>query len=489
MAAKAKTGSKQADKRSGSARPSKSQKRSEKPAMNSRQTKLGSRHEAYRELAERYASGAAIALPTMLSGHARRLHVRACVLDDHAERIDTHAQGTQEKFDALASDLYSFFRGTALLFYRDIAGRDAARPKVLLLGDVHPGNFGVMPNGDNIPIFSVNDFDEVTYGPFSWDIKRGATGFLLATRCAGGLKRKKRRKVARAFVKGYIDGLCHFALPATETRDVYRMDNAPDIIRKLFDDAMTPRSEWLADKHHDEARTGFRASDTLQPVTSRVDEFQDLIETLAGRNGIEPGGRFGELRVKDVALRHGAGCASLGLVRFYVMIEGPEGDGSDDLIIEMKRARRSALDGVVPSGNLDPGERAERIATGQRIHLPHGDVFFGAVEIDGKSYMTRERAPFRDDMDLDDLDFEEWREYAKACGHSLALAHARSDEAGAVDYDIEPAILEDMEPHDLFVDDMVCFAEEAAERVKSDWKAFRRDHAKGAFSRSLSRYD
>ncbi|PEQ14744.1 hypothetical protein B2G71_02920 [Novosphingobium sp. PC22D] len=456
--------------------------------MKGKQTKLGSRHAAYQELAERFASGAAIALPTMLDGHARRLHVRACVLDDHAERIDSNAQGTQDKFAALADDLYSFFRGTALLFYRDIAGRDAARPKVLLLGDVHPGNFGVMPNGDNIPIFSVNDFDEVTYGPYAWDLKRGATGFMLATKCESGMKRKKRRKVTRAFVKGYIKGLKHFARHGTETQDVFRMDNAPAIIRSLFEEALTPRSEWLADKHHDEARKGFRSDATLQPVSSRVEEFQALIDTLAQRNGIEKGGRFGELKVKDVAMRHGAGCASLGLARFYVMVEGPEADGSDDLIIEMKRARRSALDGVVPTGDLDPGERADRIANGQRIHLPHGDVFFGAVEIEGESFMTRERAPFREDMDLDDLDFDEWREYADACGRSLALAHARSDDAGAIDHDIEPAILKDMEPHGLFVDDIVCFADEAAKRIKSDWKAYRRDFRKGAFAREYTRY-
>jgi hypothetical protein len=102
---------------------------------------------------------------------ARRCRNTSPVPDDRAERINTHAQGTQVKFEALASDLYSFFRGTALLFYRDIAGRGAARPKDLLLGNVHPCNFGIKPNADNIPIFSVNDFDEVTYGPYSWDIK------------------------------------------------------------------------------------------------------------------------------------------------------------------------------------------------------------------------------------------------------------------------------------------------------------------------------
>ena len=456
--------------------------------MSGKQTKLGDRSEAYRELAERFATGAAVPLPTMLTGHDRRLHVRAALLEDHAHRIDSNAQGTQEKFDVLADDLYSFFRGTALLYYRDMAGADANRPKVLLLGDVHPGNFGVMPNADNVPIFSVNDFDEVTYGPYSWDLRRGATGFWLAAKCQGGLHKKKRRKIVRKFVGGYIDGLKHFAIHASETTDVYRRDNAPDIICKLIDDAMSERADWLSSDHQDEKRKGFRPTDELQPVSSRVEEFQGYVDALAKRNEIETGGRCGELKVKDVAIRHGAGCASLGLARYYVMLEGPDCDGEDDIVLEFKRARRSALDGIVPTGDLDPGGRAERIANGQRVHLPHGDVFYGWVEIDGESFMTRERAPFRDDIDLDDLDFGEWKEYAKACGFALALAHARSDDVGEIDYDVEPAILEDMEPHALFVDDIVNYCENAAKRLKRDWKEYRKDWELGAFTRRYQSY-
>lgn len=48
-----------------------------------------------------------------------------------------------------------------------MAGDDAWMPTVLTLGDVHPENFGVMPNADNVPIFSVNDFDEAYYAPFT----------------------------------------------------------------------------------------------------------------------------------------------------------------------------------------------------------------------------------------------------------------------------------------------------------------------------------
>ncbi len=94
--------------------------------------------------------------------------------------------GAQEKFDELADDFFKFFRGTALLFYRDMVGQDAHMPTVMALGDVHPENFGVMPDENGAPIFGVNDFDEAIYAPFTWDIKRGATGFWIAAREVGG---------------------------------------------------------------------------------------------------------------------------------------------------------------------------------------------------------------------------------------------------------------------------------------------------------------
>ena len=441
------------------------------------------RREAYARLSERFAHEAAIMLPTMLKGQARREHVRATILEDHVERIDNHAEGTREKFAALSTSLFAYFRGTALVFYRDMAGADAAMPEVMLLGDVHPENFGIMPNADHAPIFSVNDFDEVGYGPFSWDIKRGATGFVIAAWEIGGHGKKKRRKIAKAFVKGYAAAMEECARDEIETRHVYRMDNSPPLIKKLFHSALTDRHRWLKDRYHNEKGDGFRTSEELTPISSRRDEFQALIDGLAKSNGIEPDSLHGQLRVKDVARRHGQGTASLGLDRFYILLEGPSEDATDDWIVEFKRARRSAMAGLVPTPDRQFEDEAARIVHGQKVHLPDGDVFYGSVKIDGMSFLSRERAPFRDDIDLDDLSYDEWLDYADICGRALARAHARSDEVGDVDYDVEPAILEAMEPRHVFIDDVTCFACEAAKRIRKDHKAYRRDHKRGAFER------
>ncbi|WP_414831740.1 DUF2252 domain-containing protein [Afifella sp. YEN Y35] len=443
--------------------------------------KASGQRDAFRDLAQRIASGEHIVPPVLLTGQARREHVRSTLREDHAQRIEQRNHGARAKFDELADDFFKFFRGTALLFYRDLAGQDANMPSVMALGDVHPENFGVMPDENGAPIFGVNDFDETIYAPFTFDIKRGAVGFWIAAREEGGLTRKKRRKVVKKFVKGYLKAMEAYAEHATEKNDDYRMDNSPKVIRRLFKGAWEDRHDWLWADYLKSSGRGFKASDELQPISGQVTKFQKAVDDLAKSNGIDAPDRAGELKVKDVCVRHGQGTASLGLPRYYVLIEGPSKNATDDIIIEFKRARRSALDGLTPPSEFHAGAKADRIVHGQAVQLAHGDIFYGAVEIDGESFMSRERAPFRDDIDLDELSYGTWKDYAEVCGAALAKAHALSDDLGQIDYDVEPSIIAAATPRKLFIADLVRFAEEAADRLQADHQHFREDHALGAF--------
>ena len=438
------------------------------------------RAEPFSALASGIASGGQVVPPSLLRGQERRQHVRSTLREDHAGRIEQRAFDARVKFDKLAGSRFKFFRGTALLFYRDMAGHDSHMPTVMALGDVHPQNFGVMPDRNGAPIFGVNDFDETIYAPFTWDIKRGAVGFWVAAQEVAGMKRARRRKVVKHFVHGYLDAMEGYAERATEKNDDYRPDNAPKVIRRLFRQAWEERRDWLWDDYLKPSGRGFRSDDELQPLTSEIGKFQKAVDDLAKSNRIDrPDG--GALKVKDVCVRHNQGTASLGLPRYYVLIEGPSRDATDDLIIEFKRARRSALDGLAPNSAFHAGDKADRIVHGQQVQLAHGDIFYGAVEIDGTSFMSRERAPFRDDIDLEVLSFKTWKSYARICGAALAQAHALSDDLGKVDYDVEPSIVAAASPRALFVSDIERFTVEAADRLKQDHAFFRQDHALGAF--------
>jgi hypothetical protein len=261
------------------------------------------------------------------------------------------------------------------------------------------------------------------------------------------------------------------------------MDNAPPVIRRLFAEAWEDRQDWLWEDYLKPSGRGFRPDDELQPLTGEIATFQKAIDRLAKAKGIARSERAGTLKVKDVCARHGQGTASLGLPRYYVLLEGPSQDATDDLIIEFKRARHSALEGLTPPSDFHAGEKADRVAHGQAVQLAHGDLFFGAAEIDGESYMTPERAPFRDDIDLGELSGRTWKEYPGVCGAVLAQAHALSDELGQIDYDVEPSIVAATTPRALFVSDIAGCAEEAADRLAADHAHFRRDHALGAFDR------
>lgn len=437
---------------------------------------IAARLEAFNRLARAAADGEFVMRPRSLTGHDRRMHVRQCLREDHETRIAEQSDDARIKFDELSDSLFSFFRGTALLFYRDMAGDDAWMPTVLTLGDVHPENFGIMPNAHNVPIFSVNDFDEAYYAPFTWDIKRGAVGFMIAADDEGGHGSKKQQKIARCFIQGYIDNMQRLAREGTEQDEEMRIDNAPPLIRQLIEDASNERAEWLADGYLNAQKTGFQSNEDLVPISNRRDEFQQITNRLVADNKIDVPERAGRMRVKDVALRRGQGTGSLGLNRFYVLIEGLAQDGTDDLIIEYKQARRSALSGLVPPSVYEIDSRGERIAHAQAVQLVRGDVFYGTIEFDGLSYLSRERAPFRDDIDLDDLSKSEWKEYAEICGRVLARVHALSDDAGDIDYDIEPAIISAMGAPALFLADTLEFASEAADRVRRDHKMFKADH-------------
>ena len=148
----------------------------------------------FTKLAKKAAKGHPVFTPRMLPKLERRLYLRQVLIEDHSDRIKNNPEGAQRKFDKLASEPFKFFRGTALVFYRDYVGHDLHLPKVFTIGDVHPSNFGVMPNESNVPFFGANDFDEACLAPFSYDLKRGATGFYLGAREEAGFSKKKSEK-------------------------------------------------------------------------------------------------------------------------------------------------------------------------------------------------------------------------------------------------------------------------------------------------------
>ncbi len=87
-------------------------------------------------------------------------------------------------------------------------------PTVMVLSDVHPQNFGVMPDKTGAPILGVSHFGGTLYASFTWDFKR-----------------EKWRRIIKAFIEHYLEAMANKAENGTEKNNADRMDDSPKAVR------------------------------------------------------------------------------------------------------------------------------------------------------------------------------------------------------------------------------------------------------------------
>ena len=118
-------------------------------------------------------------------GDMSRTDVIVTVLGDaFAPLMQADPAAFRAKYRTMAGDPHAFYRGTACLFFHDVA--DAEDPwatgdagRIWVHGDLHVENFGTYLNADGRLVFDVNDFDEAYLGRFTWDLQRFAASLAL----------------------------------------------------------------------------------------------------------------------------------------------------------------------------------------------------------------------------------------------------------------------------------------------------------------------
>lgn len=97
--------------------------------------------------------------------------------DNYSELMKSDPSAWRGKFRKMAQSPLAFYRGTSALFFADLSRDEdpflnAETSRVWIQGDLHAENFGTYMNGAGVLVFDVNDFDEATVAPFTWDVKR-----------------------------------------------------------------------------------------------------------------------------------------------------------------------------------------------------------------------------------------------------------------------------------------------------------------------------
>lgn len=343
----------------------------------------------------------------------------------------------EQKFAKMAGRPYDFFRGSLVLWTRDVTtpgapgeAPSALPPLVLLgLGDPHPENLGTYRLPDGRVVLAFNDFDAAGFLPAHLDVRRLAVGFELLGR-ALALAPEERRAVVAAVVEGWSAGLHAPAVPL----DAERAGRVgADLARRARRDGSAQETlEALAPDAGGVRRLTPHVSAPGEGTRSLTPAEQALAGPASAR-------ALGEALPPEALVRRlGAGVASLPNLRFYGLVPFAPDSLEDDRLLELKEARGAPAWPLPAGARLRPfRDDAERIVHATRLlqGAPTHDPLLAAASLGPISFVARERTDWQKGVSLDrllselaqqDLVVADVVELARIAGGLLAAAHLRS---------------------------------------------------------------
>ncbi|MFD8548496.1 DUF2252 domain-containing protein [Streptomyces sp. NPDC059649] len=397
------------------------------------------------------------------------------------------------KFRKMAASAFAFYRGTACLFYRDLADGadhgpylDERTSRVWIHGDLHAENFGTYMDATGRLIFNVNDFDEAYVGPFTWDLKRFAASVALIG-YAKALSDEQITHLVRVYAAAYRERI-HALASGAKTDEVppFSLDTAEGPLLDALRDARSLTRFALLDSMTEirdfERRFAAGGGSVELDAATRykvLAAFDGYLETLPESSL----GRPDSYRVKDVVGRRGIGIGSAGLPSYNILLEGNSDALENDVVIYMKQAQTPAASRHI----TDPAVRGyfehegHRTVISQRALQDHADPWLGwtQIEEDGRrtGQLVAEISPYAVDLDWSDIDDpQEIAAVVADLGRATATMHAAADdESGhslvpfSTERAIDAAIAAD---EDGFAPLLVDFAHSYGAQARADHQVF-----------------
>lgn len=386
----------------------------------------------------------------MAPGHARTGRTAASrdawvIAEIEANNAALSPEDRASKYCTMAAALSSFYRGTNHLFWSDFAG-DArlhvfggAETRIWLLGDLHSENYGTFEDDAGDVIYDLDDFDEAVIADYQWDVWRMAISLALVAEENGGFSRDEVDDLVDAFTESYLDTLAGYRRNDDERATSFTRHNTYGLLDDFLEEVEETSSRAGLLDAWTRVQGGKRifdlALEDLDPVASGIAAavtaaMPAYAATTAGNLRAIPG----YFAVKDIARRRNAGIGSLGVPRYYVLIEGPSAGAGDDRILDVMRQGTPTA-----YSRLDSAERAltdaaattpaERAITGYRALTRGADDHLGWMRLADGTYSVRERSPYKKTFPIEDLDtMKRFRNLAEQWGAVLATAHARADQ-------------------------------------------------------------
>jgi uncharacterized protein (DUF2252 family) len=444
--------------------------------------------------------------PSAPSDAARTQVVVSTLTDAFAALIAADPRAFTAKFRTMARDPFAFYRGSAVLFYRDVttAGPyagvddrwvDAEARRVWIQGDLHAENFGTYMDARGRLVFDVNDFDEAYLGHWTWDVLRFSAS--LALLCwQKALPDDVIDRVVASYVRSYADQVEHYRTEQDDSRWALTLETSSGAVlaalrrAKLSSRVALLESATVVDQYARRfaQRSGVRRleGEELEAVRTAFTRYVDTVPD-ATRGGVT-------FDVLDAVRLAGLGVGSAGLPAYSVLIEGYSQALDNDVVLTLKQGNVAAPSRVVDDEVVRSyfEHHGHRTAVSQHALHAQADRFLGWTELAGTDgpqtgFVVSEFSPYTADLDWADvLDVDDIDDLVSQLGRATAKIHCVADDES--EHDLVGVSVEEVvarcigEDVDALVGDVTAFAHAYAAQVRRDHRLFVDAFRSGAFS-------
>jgi len=428
----------------------------------------------------------------MTSPDQRSTFIVDTLVDAFSELMQADPTAFRRRFRSMAGDPFSFYRGSACLFYADLAGRedrwaDERTSRVWIQGDLHAENFGTYMDGGGVLVFDVNDFDEAYLGHFTWDLQRFAASVAVLG-WTKALSDSDLERLIGTYARAYLDQVREFVEGEEDHEWALRLGTATGAVEDALKTAqLATRISLLDDMtvvtDHDRR---FRES-----ATSRVlgDDERAVVEASYRTylDTVPASKRMGSLsyELKDLVGSTGFGIGSAGLPAYRLLVEGHTQALENDVVLTMKQGAVPAVSRTFPDSHAERSfdNQGHRTAVSQRALQAHADPWLGWVRMaggkhDGVGFVVAELSPYEVGLDWSAItEPDDVEEVLGQLGRATAKVHCVSDvddeSTPLVDFQTEEAIAAVVgDAGEDLVADVVAFGLEYGERARDDHRLF-----------------
>ncbi|MGB3681208.1 MAG: DUF2252 domain-containing protein [Rubrobacteraceae bacterium] len=421
------------------------------------------------------------------SSNGRQKEIVDVLMEAFSGLMSADPDAFRTKFRKMAASPFTFYRGSACLFYADMEKREdrwanERTGRVWIQGDLHAENFGTYMDGDGVLIFDVNDFDEAYLGHFTWDLQRMVASVALLA-WTKAISDEDIAALISTYIRAYLEQVHSFVENDRDHEFSLRLNTTDGWVRQLLLEArLNTRVDLLEkttliDENFDRRfRRGPGVRDLDDYEKAKVQEaFKAYLETIpeAKRS------RSLNYEVKDVVGRKGFGIGSAGLPAYNVLVEGPTQALENDVVLSMKQGNVAAPSRVVHDERAKDyfEHHGHRTAVSQRALQAHADPWLGYTQIDGVGFFVSELSPYVEDIEWSDLtEPEDISPVLDYLGRATAKVHCVADEDSdptLVSFQTEDEIVAALKgKEDEFVNEMVDFGRNYSEVVRDDHRLF-----------------